>query len=525
MRQFGYRLFKTSYNDRRGRKREASRWYVEFGDHLETTRRLPAFTSKSASDEMGKNLVRLVEYHWATGGQTDPALQSWLTTLEPRTRRKLVSVGLIPGERVAACKPLTEHLDDWAQALRSRDNTEAHVLLAAGRVRRIVNGCKFQFPADIAAGRVQSFLHELRQAKDDKPGISAQTFNFYLTAVKSFCRWLVKDRRASENPVAYLDGLNVKTDRRRDRRALAADELRKLLESTRGGPDRAGMTGPERAMLYRLALETGLRQNELRSLTRASFDLTAAEPSVTVRAGYSKRRREDVLPLRPELADELRGFLARLMPDAAAFRMLAKRAAGNAFREDVEAAGIAYRDADGRVFDFHGLRHQFISNLARGGVHPKTAQALARHSTITLTMDRYSHTVREELTDALTCLPDLAGPPAAAARATGTDGIARQPSRMPRPAPIATPDSSDSAPRGGKTLATAGPAVNRGDSVLADCLALFERPKGTSGDSSTLPGKISLTKVSLSQMPENQEKNTFSWEPSGEGGIRTRGTV
>ncbi len=39
----------------------------------------------------------------------------------------------------------------------------------------------------------------------------------------------------------------------------------------------------------------------------------------------------------------------------------------------------------------HALRHTFISNLARAGIHPKTAQALARHSTITLTLDRYSH--------------------------------------------------------------------------------------------------------------------------------------
>ena len=48
-------------------------------------------------------------------------------------------------------------------------------------------------------------------------------------------------------------------------------------------------------------------------------------------------------------------------------------------------------DDAGRVADFHSLRHTFISNLAASGVHPKVAQQLARHSTITLTMDRYSH--------------------------------------------------------------------------------------------------------------------------------------
>ena len=50
------------------------------------------------------------------------------------------------------------------------------------------------------------------------------------------------------------------------------------------------MTGPERAVLYQLAVETGLRARELRSLTWDSFDLDADVPTVTVRAAYSKHR-------------------------------------------------------------------------------------------------------------------------------------------------------------------------------------------------------------------------------------------
>jgi len=75
----------------------------------------------------------------------------------------------------------------------------------------------------------------------------------------------------------------------------------------------------------------------------------------------------------------------------------------------------------GRVADFHSLRHSFISNLARGGVHPKVAQALARHSTIVLAMDRYSHTLVGEQADALNVLPDLSAATRQVVRATGTD--------------------------------------------------------------------------------------------------------
>ncbi len=77
-------------------------------------------------------------------------------------------------------------------------------------------------------------------------------------------------------------------------------------------------------------------------------------------------------------------------------------------RERRERSGfLVHRDSSGRVADFHALRHTFISNLAQGGVHPKDAQALARHSTIRLTMDRYTHVARGKLAAALEALPDL----------------------------------------------------------------------------------------------------------------------
>jgi integrase len=85
---------------------------------------------------------------------------------------------------------------------------------------------------------------------------------------------------------------------------------------------------------------------------------------------------------------------------------------------------LSYYGEDGRVADFHALRHTFITNLVRGGVHPKVAQTLARHSTITLTMDRYSHTVVGEQVAALDALPVPAPLPARSQPpdATGTDG-------------------------------------------------------------------------------------------------------
>jgi integrase len=477
----GYRLYKNSYRDRQGRTKQSAKWYVEFRDHLETVRRMPAFTSKSASEEVGRNLVKLVDYHRGTGGQTDPALSKWLSGLPAKTREHLVAIGLLSADRVAVAKPLAEHLADFEAALLAKGNTAFHAELVASRARKVLAGCGFRSSAEIQASKVMEFLHDLRAGTATKKGISAQTFNFYLQAVKQFCRWMVRDRRSAESPVAHLQGLNVKTDRRRDRRAFTVEELRRLFDATAAGPVRERLSGPERRLLYWLAVETGLRSAELRSLTRASFRLGGDTRTVTVEAAYSKHRREDTLPLRPELAEALQEFLTDKLPATQAFRIpVDRKKAARMFRRDVEAAGLAYRDEDGLVADFHALRHTFISNLARGGVHPKVAQSLARHSTITLTMDRYSHTLVGEQAEALGVLPDLSRPAAQEAGATGTDNL---------------PVNSDS---------------------WALCWAQTQALQGAQGDS----GRLEAGEAIESQLPG---KSTISADSSGPGSVCTSG--
>jgi integrase len=44
---------------------------------------------------------------------------------------------------------------------------------------------------------------------------------------------------------------------------------------------------------------------------------------------------------------------------------------------------LKHTEADGRVLDFHGTRHTYISGIVAGGASVKTCQELARHSTPT----------------------------------------------------------------------------------------------------------------------------------------------
>lgn len=146
----------------------------------------------------------------------------------------------------------------------------------------------------------------------------------------------------------------------------------------------------------------------MRSLTRESFRLDDTPPTVTVQAAYSKHRREDVQPFRSELAKALRPFVNKAKAGQQVFPLPPdRRKAVAMFKADLKAAGILYKDKSGKFADFHALRHTFITNLAKGGVSPKVAMDLARHSDINLTMGRYSHTVLEGRAEALQRLPDL----------------------------------------------------------------------------------------------------------------------
>ena len=419
------RVFRSSYRDRAGRQRQTRKWYVEFRDQHEIIRRVSAFSNRRASEELGRNIEQLVAYHLATGGQTDPSLQRWITELPQRMRDRLVSIGLIHGERVAVTKPLREHIEDYGRSLRARGNTEKHVTQSITRLHRLFEACRFHYLGDISASKLQTHLSDLRGGGS---GITIQTSNYYLATAKAFCRWMVRDGRAPNSPLDHLSKLNTETDRKRRRRALSADELRWLISVVAESGIRSELSGAQRALLYRLAVETGLRVGELGSLTRRSFDLEGSPPTVTVEAGYSKRRRTDVLPLRPDTVKHLAAALEKIEDASTLFPWSSTTHLADTVRSDMRAAReiwlerssspgeravreksdfLRALDSRGRVVDFHALRHTFITNLASGGVHPKTAQMLARHSTISLTMDRYTHSEQAAELDALAALPDL----------------------------------------------------------------------------------------------------------------------
>jgi integrase len=378
---------------------------------------------------------------------------------------QLSSVGLGDDFEEHRGRPLLEHLEDFRRYLLAKGNVERYVATVFSHCRELITGCRFEEFRDIQPSAIVEFLAGLRtkqppalsssQREFDagelaallgvarasvwrmvkrgqahvegqgrsrrfsretvdsllsrRGGIGIQTSNHHLTSIKQFSKWMVKDRRSPDDPLAGLSRQNASTDVRRSRRALARAEFAALLAAAAQGKDFRGVSGGDRAMLYRVASQTGLRASELASLTPASFDLTGDTPTVTVEAAYSKHRRRDVQPIRADVAAVIVDYLGKkakgpvwpgTWPDAGA----------EMIRLDLAAAGIPYVDDAGRVYDFHSIRHQFISDLAAAGVHPKAAQELARHSTITLTMNHYTHLGIRDRAAALDRLPPMDRP-------------------------------------------------------------------------------------------------------------------
>ena len=410
------RVFRPSYRSRDGQQKHTATWCIEVRDHLGRQRRFSGFKDKRQSEALGRQIERLVNCRIG-GDQPDAPLLRWLETVPSRMRSRFVACGLLDAHRAAAGKPLSIHLDEFHASLRAKGTTAQQARQVTSRARRIIEGCKFRSWTEIQASNVERYLSGLR---DHGNGISAQTSNGYLQAIKQFGKWMVADRRATESPVEHLKAMNARTDRRHDRRPLELDEVRRLLSTTQASERRCKMSGHERALLYRLAIETGLRANELRSLKVSSFDLDGC--TVSVRAAYSKRRREDTLPLRPDTAAELKTLFTTKTPEARAFNMPGKHKVAPMLRRDLEDTGIPWEDEAGRYADFHALRHTTGSFLAAVGVHPKVAQQILRHSKMDLTMSVYTHTLHGQESAAVAALPDLSIPAEAAQAATGTDG-------------------------------------------------------------------------------------------------------
>jgi len=348
-------------------KEQSKCWYIKYRTEDGSWRRVRGFNDKSATTQLAARLER---------------------------QRDQLDAGLIDRHDEAMKRSLMLHLDDFKTFLGSKANSPKHIALTFTRLKRTLEGCKFHCWKDMAPSKLTHWLAVQRAAGT----MGIKTSNYYQAAMKEFCTWLKREGRVASNPIEHLQALNAEPDVRRMRRPLSPDLFAKLIDSAYSGPTVQCMTGPDRAMLYIMAAWTGFRRGELASLTGKSFAFEIEPPTVTCNASYSKRRRKDVIPLHPVVVERLQTWFKSKAEYDAQLPVFALKTANGGLRrtskmmkEDLERVGIPYCDEDGLYADFHANRHTFISNLARSGVSPQLAQAIARHSDVNLTLGVYTH--------------------------------------------------------------------------------------------------------------------------------------
>jgi integrase len=426
----------------------------------------------------------------STGCRHEDMARAVLCDLLRRTELVKAKV-LSPAEDAAgehANLPLENSIKDYVTHLRAKGVTADHEYNVKRQLRMIAKECRFDRLGDLDRVAVERWL--VRQAQGDK-AMGARTRNTYLSALSSFTMWCVRAGRLVTNPIAGVPRADEGSDPRRVRRSLTVEELTRLLyvaklrpladygrpvlkkkkedvKSKRGTWSRGELSfstfdaaaiagrkalaknigyiaelercGWERSLIYKTLVLTGLRRNELASLTVGSLRLDTPTPFFVLKAKDEKNRVGSELPVRPDLVFDLQEWLGHKLT-------LAKRqAARNGKAEpthlpastplftvpvelvkildrDMVAASIPKVDERGYVVDVHALRHTFGTLLSRGGVSLRTAQAAMRHSDPSLTANVYTDPKLLDVGAALNALPTLppCGPETQPMKATGTD--------------------------------------------------------------------------------------------------------
>jgi integrase len=185
------------------------------------------------------------------------------------------------------------------------------------------------------------------------------------------------------------------TTRKGKKEAMMNDEVK----------EQAKLLGLERKLIYATLIYTGLRKNELASITIGQIFIDAEIPYILLAAKDEKSRRGATLPLHPELTEHLRQWLKlkeNVSPKEKLFHFsyyLVKD-----LDRDLKYAGIEKRDILNRVVDVHALRHTHATLLAKRGVSSTVTGKSMRHGNIKQT-GVYTHLDIEDVAEGINRIP------------------------------------------------------------------------------------------------------------------------
>jgi len=523
------------------------------GDRVLTTAR--TFTAKYR-DHTGAVVTR------ATGCKDEQAARQMLAKWEREAEQ--VKAGTLDAAALGAARkgaaPLADHLAAYERSLVATGVSDVYRKNVLRAVRKVAADCGFASPADFRREAVEDWL-----AARVGEGMGARTRNAYREGVVAFLNWCRGSGRLAAHDLDRVPKADQKADPRRQRRSLTEAELTCLLavaanrpltdartvrRGKRKGEACAELTdatvvrlravGRERALVYKSLVLTGLRRNELRTLTVGQLDLTPGAAFLQLDAADEKSREGNSLPIRDDLAADLRGWLADRLADiqsraaAAGEPIPARVPSGEAVFDvplglvrildrDLKAAGIPKRDDRGRTVDVHAMRTTFGTLLSKTGTAPRTAQAAMRHSDIKLTMGVYTDPRLLDIRGAVDRLPALilgGDSRVGEARRTGTSGGRESVTPGVTPAPVRGSHFGASRVREGGS----GESENEGGGGDGSAYPVNEKPPVTTG---VIGGhRVGLTGFEPATSWSRTKRSTkLSYSPSPAAGRQVRGEI
>jgi len=268
---------------------------LQFRDNMGIVRNMKAYSNKSDSEALGVTITSLME------PSTDQGIAE---NLPFRIKDKLAEFKIIENKGGGlTLDDLISKYEVWLRSTlvkrHSLRRSDKYCTNTIKTIRKIAEVCKFNYYADINIPAIEIALGDM--------GMKTASYNGYVVAIKSFCKWAVNGEWATRNKITGLD--YVTGEDKQERRAFTTDEMFRLLETTRNAPARFGLTSEQRVLMYLLATETGLRKNELLSLKQSSFDLDKG--IVRLPREKAKNRKKVELPVRLALVGILRRYFIK----------------------------------------------------------------------------------------------------------------------------------------------------------------------------------------------------------------------
>ena len=226
---------------------------------------------------------------------------------------------------------------------------------------------------------------------------SANTINHILGYLKTFLVWCADREFIERDRLRLVKPVRIKAGRG-CRRALSAAELAHFFASVPA----------HRMAVYATAYYAGLRRKEMNKLKRGDFQLDGPRPFVRVPGIAAKNGETQDVPLHRALVAILRSYWSL---DTAPFAWAFYGHVPNmdTWRRDLERAGIPYKDAEGRRFDFHASRMTLNTHLREARVGLEDRMAILRWSDPRLAGETYMDERQISVAAEVAKLPDFGG--------------------------------------------------------------------------------------------------------------------